>query len=386
MSIDSNIAILCITEKGKNLAIEIKDKLGDGDVYYIKNKPEDINLELDKNLNITIIKNRVKTFVEEIFNKYDYIIFIMATGIVVRSIASLVSSKFSDPAILVLDEQGNNVISLLSGHMGGANEMTLKVSHILNSNPVITTATDVNEKSALDMISKKLDGWIDNFRDTVKEINSMIVNNKLVGLYIDGDYEVDTRGFTVLDNSKSLYELLEKEEDKHSKLERIVVITNRRDVIYNKNTYINDSNEYTDNEKVDKYSNKIVKLTPKDIVVGIGCRKNIDSIQLRNNFIDFINRNNIDVKSIKKLGSIDIKRNEKAIIDLSKYLEVPFETISVEEISKVDYLFDKSEWVKQNVGVYSVAEPVAYILSDKNLVIQKQKYNGITFSIGREKL
>ena len=80
----------------------------------------------------------------------------MATGIVVRAIAPLIISKFSDPAILVMDEKGNNIISLLSGHMGGANEMTLYISDLINSNPVITTATDVNKKSSLDMIAKKL--------------------------------------------------------------------------------------------------------------------------------------------------------------------------------------------------------------------------------------
>ena len=79
----------------------------------------------------------------------------------------------------------------------------------------------------------------------------------------------------------------------------------------------------------------------------------------------------------------EVKKDEKAIIDLSENLNVPFRVLSVEEISQVDYLFEKSEWVKKSVGVYSVAEPCAHLLSDGNLIIEKQKYTGITFSAGR---
>ena len=79
----------------------------------------------------------------------------------------------------------------------------------------------------------------------------------------------------------------------------------------------------------------------------------------------------------------EIKKDEKAIIDLANYLNVPFETFTVKEISQIDHLYGKSEWVKKNVGVYSVAEPCAHLLSDGNLIIEKQKYTGIIFSAGR---
>ena len=92
---------------------------------------------------------------------------------------------------------------------------------------------------------------------------------------------------------------------------------------------------------------------------------------------------NIDINGIKEIGSIEIKKEEKAIIDLAKFLGVDFKTFSVDEISKVDYLYEKSQWVKKNVGVYSVSDPVAHLLSEGRVIINKQKYDGITFSIGR---
>ena len=346
---DKKIAILSITQNGKSLGLNIKNNIKNADLYFIK---RDI---VENETNVIHINKRLKDFVPEIFNQYDYIIFIMATGIVIRTIAPLVVSKFSDPAILVTDEKGKNIISLLSGHMGGANEMTLYISDLINSNPVITTATDVNEKSSLDMIAKKLNAHIDNFRDNVLKINSMIVNNEKVGLFVDGNYLVDTRGF-VLDEKNTLKDI-----------DNIVVISNKVSIDTNLD-----------------FSNKnIIKVVPKDIVIGIGCRRDTDSEYMKDSLVNFLEQQNIDINAIKEIGSIDVKKDEKAILNLSKYLRVPFKIFTKEEISQVDYLYDKSEWVKKSVGVYSVAEPVAHLLSNGNLIVKKHKYKGITFSIGR---
>ena len=342
---DKKIAILSISKNGKELGLKIKKKISNAHLYYIK---KDVVEYKDS---IIYINKKLKEFVPEIFNKYDYIIFIMASGIVVRTIAPLIKNKFSDPAILVSDEKGKNIISLLSGHMGGANEMTLYISDLLDSNPVITTATDVNNKSSLDMIAKKLNAHIYDFRNKVLKINSMLVNDEVVNIFIDGDYNIDTSGFRVCKRDEVNY------------LDEVVVISNKK--------------------KLNFINNNIVKVVPKNIVIGIGCRKNMDKEYMINSLFDFLHKQNIDINSIKEIGSIDVKKNEEALINISRYLNVPFKTFTAEEISKIEHLYEKSDWVKQNVGVHSVAEPVAHLLSDGNLIIKKHKYNGITFSVGR---
>lgn len=379
---NNKIAIICITENGKKLALKIQNEIKECQIYFVKKKKNtelqescnksnnECSVDNDKlqiiqqnRKNIINIEQKLSNFIPTIFTKYRYIVFIMATGIVVRTIAPLIQNKFKDPAIMVTDEKGTNVISLLSGHMGGANEMTLYISHLIDANPVITTATDVNNKSSLDMIAKDLDGHIENFRENVLKINSMIVNNKSVGLFIDGDYDIDTRGFKILEY-KDMLEIdnLKKNEDL-ANIDSVVVISNK--------------------QKLDFESQKIIKLVPNDIVLGVGCKKNIDSQHMKDSLNEFLNKNNIDINSIKAIASIEIKKYEQAIIDLAKYLDVPFKTFTVNEISQVDYLYEKSEWVKKNVGVYSVAEPCAHLLSNGNIVIEKQKYTGITFSAGR---
>ena len=381
MNTENNIAIVCITDNGKNLAVKIQKKLKEGQIYFVKKKNNEefqevcnigndtytmkndkLELRQQNSKDIIRIEQKLKDFVPTIFNKYRYIVFIMATGIVVRTIAPLIQSKFQDPAVIVTDEKGTNVISLLSGHMGGANEMSLYISHLIESNPVITTATDVNNKSSLDMIAKRLNGYIENFRDNVLKVNSMIVNNKPVGLFIDGDYDIDTRGFTIL-KYEDMLNLDKRNNEEINDLETVVVISNKH--------------------KLDFESKKIIKLVPKDIVLGVGCKKNIDSQHMKDSLKEFLHINNIDKNAIKAIGSIEIKKDEQAIIDLANYLGVPFKIFTVEEISQVDYLYSKSEWVKKNVGVYSVAEPCAHLLSEGNMIIEKQKFKGITFSAGR---
>ena len=345
---DKKIAILSITKNGEKLGLKIKSKIHNAHLYYVKKDA------VEEKSDVIYIKKKLKEFVPEIFNEYDYIIFIMACGIVVRTIAPLIENKFLDPAILVVDEKGKNIISLLSGHVGGANEMTLYISSLIDSNPVITTATDVNNKSSLDMIAKNLNAHIYDFRNKVLKINSKLVNNEKVNLFIDGDYNIDTRGFHLCS------------KDEINDLDDIVVISNKKNL------------QLTNED--------IIKVVPKNIVIGIGCRKNIDKEYMINSLSDFLHQQNIDINSIKEIGSIDIKKDEEALINLSKCLNVPFKTFTVQEISKVEHLYEKSDWVKQNVGVSSVAEPVAHLLSNGNLIIKKHKYNGITFSVGRVKI
>ena len=360
MSIDTKIAIVCITENGKKLALRLNSLIQTSDVYIVTNRKNNLQIDESKE-NIFLVKDKLSNIVEKLFKEYECIFFIMATGIVVRVIAPYINSKFTDPAILVSDEKGTNIISLLSGHMGGANETTRYISNLIGANPVITTATDVNKKSSLDMIAKNLNAYVENFRENVKDINAMLVNNEEVGIYIDGDYEIDTRGFKVLDNLEHI-----------ENLQKVVVISNKS-TIHNI-------------EFENKYKDIIIKVIPRDIVIGIGCKRNTDSQLLQNSVVDLFNNHNIDINAVREIGSIDIKHDETCIIDLAKNLSIPFNTISKEEISKVDYLFEKSEFVKKNVGVYCVSEPVAYLLSKGNLIIEKHKYNGITISVGRVRI
>lgn len=349
------IAIIAVTEKGKNTAEKIASELENVDVFF---------------------QNRgIKELTGELFNKYECIIFVSACGIAVRCIAPFLKSKFEDPAVLVVDDNGNNVISLLSGHIGGANEITLKIADVLEANPVITTSTDTNKKGALDVIVSKIGGYVENLRESAKLVNSYLVDNKRVGIYFDSDYEsekdsLNLSGFELIDEKTEI--------DAIEKLDALVSVTDKLrcwvdEIVYN----IKKNNE----EKEDLIH---IKLVPRRIALGMGCRKNTETEKMIEEFSIFSALNNIHPTAIVKTGSLIIKKDEKCMIDLSKALCAEFNLFDVDEICTCDYMFDKSEFVKKNTGVYSVAQPSAYLLSG-NVISDKYKNNGTTFAFGRMK-
>lgn len=349
------IAIIAVTEKGKNTAEKIASELENVDVFFRK--------------------RGIKDLTGELFDKYECIIFVSACGIAVRCISPFLKSKFEDPAVLVVDDNGNNVISLLSGHIGGANEITLKIADILNANPVITTSTDTNKKGALDVIVSKIGGYVENLRESAKLVNSYLVDDKRVGIYFDSDYEIEKDSLNL-----SGFELIDEktEIDAISKLDALVSVTDKLrcwvdEIIYN----IKKDNE----EKEDLI---YIKLVPRRIALGMGCRKNTETEKMIEEFSTFSALNNIHPAAIVKTGSLIIKKDEKCMIDLSKALCAEFNLFDVYEICTCDYMFDKSEFVKKNTGVYSVAQPSAYLLSG-NVISEKYKNNGTTFAFGRMK-
>ncbi|MEE0452311.1 cobalt-precorrin 5A hydrolase [Peptacetobacter sp.] len=349
------IAIIAVTENGKNTA-------------------EKIALELE-NVDVFFQKRGIKELTGELFNKYECIIFVSACGIAVRCISPFLKSKFEDPAVLVVDDNGNNVISLLSGHIGGANEITLKIADVLNANPVITTSTDTNKKGALDVIVSKIGGYVENLRESAKLVNSYLVDDKRVGIYFDSDYEsekdsLNLSGFELIDEKTEIDEI--------AKLDALVSVTDKLrcwvdEIIYN----IKKDNE----EKEDLI---YIKLVPRRIALGMGCRKNTETEKMIEEFSIFSALNNIHPAAIVNTGSLIIKKDEKCMIDLSKAICAEFNLFDVDEICTCDYMFDKSEFVKKNTGVYSVAQPSAYLLSG-NVISEKYKNNGTTFAFGRMK-
>lgn len=348
---DIKTAIICITEKGIKIAEDIASKTSNTDIYF---------------------QNRgIKELCGKLFLEYDCIVFISACGIAVRCIAPFIKSKLEDPAVIVVDENGKNIISLLSGHIGGANEFALYISEITGANPVITTATDSSGKSSADMIASEIGAYIENIRENVKTINASIVNGKRTGLYIDDEYreyinDINTEGFEIIKNPDEIYGF-----------DAVLHITDR--IV---------CDEYRHDKKYkmsDERDTHIVKLIPRKNVAGVGCRKDTDSEKFREVFVEFCRKNNIHPASICKVGSIELKRNEKCIKDISDRFCMERKFFSVEELSKYDDMFEGSDFVKKTTGVKSVSAPSAYIMSGGNIITDTFRHNGITITIGRKR-
>lgn len=335
------ICIISVIEKGDILGEKIKDILG-GDLI-LKSKVKDFKLN-----NIT----------KECFEKYDSIIFISSTGIAVRAISKYLVSKDKDPAVVVVDVCNKFSISLVSGHLGGANKLTLMVSEVLGNTPVITTATDNMDILAPDIIAMNNNLIIDDLK-IAKIIAGRLVNREDVYFKDDKSIIKCPNGYIETDEIHGNAIWITHKKLREQKIKESKVIS-----------YLSEYETRT-----------VLKLIRKDIILGIGCKRNTDSEKLFNFVSDILAQENIDIRAVEKIASINIKSDEKAILDLAVNLKCDLTFFSRQEIAKVEHKYEGSEFVKKSIGVSAVSEPVIE-LAGGNIIVKKIKRDGMTLAIG----
>lgn len=294
--------------------------------------------------------------VREAFASYEALIFIGATGIAVRVLAPLLNDKFSDPAVVVIDERGQHAISLLSGHAGGANALTRYLAEILGADPVITTATDVNGMAALDTLAFQLNARMTDFRAAVKTVNQMLVSRQRVGLWwheeLDEDVRhCDRRGFITVRDLNALPEL-----------DALVCITLR--------------------DRLPDIPVQHWKLVPQRVVAGIGCRRDTPFPLLAALLARQFAAQQFDPLALKAIGSVSLKKEEPGLIQLASCWHVPFNTFTADMLREHEHRFPVSSFVRDTVGVGSVSGPAAWLLSHGQLTGETLREQGVTITLG----
>ncbi|MDP4209860.1 MAG: cobalt-precorrin 5A hydrolase [Bacteroidota bacterium] len=330
--------IVAITQNGLQLACKLNEVFPDSEVYTLPkwDKP-----------GLKLIEGDLQSFVATLFERHRVLVFVMATGIVVRSIAPHLKSKTSDPAVLVMDEKGRYVISLLSGHLGGANAVAQQIALKTGAEAVITTSSDVNGLMAVDIFAQNNGLIIDSMADA-KNITAMLVNGHRIGQHNETCWQVPEVYSSDIEEADS-----------------IVLISNKSSVSYLK---------------------PLVKLIPQNITLGVGCRRGTSVASI----IAFINnelkKNNIDERSLCRIASIDVKKDEEGLIQTAQHFGVELVFFSASELAKVEEQFLSSDFVKQQVGVGAVCEPAAYLACNGNgeFILRKQSHEGITLAIFEE--
>jgi len=324
-------AVITFTEKGDKIA-EILALSFNIDLYS-KKKQSDFNfMEISK----------------KVMKSYKGIIFIASTGIAVRAIAPYLKSKDLDPAVLVIDNSCNYVISLLSGHLGGANKLTLEVSRILEAQPIITTATDNLGITAPDMIAKD-NGFIIDDLKKAKDIAALLVQGKKVGFLDEKGIMQTPTGYS--NNLEDIYGLLCVCSSENINTSIVAGIT------------------------------PTLKLIRKSIVLGIGCRKNFSSDKMKQTVLRMLKEYNIDIRAIKYITTVSVKKDEVAIKTLVEYFKCQLKIFTIEDIRPIQHKFCGSDFVEKTIGARAVCEPCVE-LSGAKIIKNKMKLEGMTLCIG----
>lgn len=315
------------------------------------------------------------------FADSDALIFIGAAGIAVRSIASYVVSKKSDPAVLVIDECGKFVISLLSGHLGGANELALKTAEILNAVPVVTTATDLHHRFAVDVFAKKNNCSIFNMK-AAKEVSAALLAGKKVGFYSEfpvghelpeGLILCDKYGIPV-EAVNTVPEI--SAETAENPADKRPFTAGRSEA-----ADINCGVAVTVHTSCTPFSST-TQVVPRCLSLGIGCRKGKEAQEIAEAAQKVLDRSGLYKQAFEQIASIDLKKDEQGILSLSEDWQIPFVTYTEEKLKQVPGEFTPSPFVKKITGVDNVCERSAVLASGNGSLLQKKNgENGVTTAV-----
>ncbi len=279
----------------------------------------------------------------------DNLIFIMATGIVVRAIAPLLKDKKTDPAVVVLDEKGDYVISLLSGHIGGANKLSKEIASFLNAQAVITTASDVQGKIALDVWAMEKGLYVENF-EKLKKLSAKIVSGDKIKVRSEFNYQKK--------NMPAEFVMVGAGEE----VEMVIAgRTTDEDVLF---------------------------LRPRILFAGIGCNRGTEMAEIEETMNEIFAQENLSLYSIMSLASIDVKKDECGLIEFAhnQGLDMVFFTKDELNDSAMKYDIAGSSVVEAATGAIAVAEPAALFAAEKRfnkikLILPKQKRGNVTLAI-----
>lgn len=301
------------------------------------------------------------------FTKNDALVFVSALGIAVRSIAPFLVKKTVDPAVLVMDDLGENIISVLSGHIGGANELTLELSKRLGAHPVITTSSDVHGRLSVDSWAVK-NGLVITDMESAKKVAMEIVEDRKVGLYCDCEIQGQVPPELVL---------LDGENDA-SGINWCIVVSDRK---------LTDSPAFSRDLS-------IMWLIPKTNVLGIGCKKGKAMKDIRDGVDRVLAEAGIDIRSVCGISSIDLKAREEGLLAFAESLDVPVSFYSEEDLKNVPGKFEFSGFVQDITGVDNVCERAAVkevrktdVSADREscLIVSKKKCDGVTVAVASKK-
>ena len=355
----SKLAIWCLSERPVPLAARIARSYADSRVFL----PEGIETDLEETSVATF--SRFSRAVAENFRSYPAHLFVMATGIVVRIIAPLLESKLKDPAVMVMDEAGCHLISLISGHLGGANALTETLARIAGADPVITTATDVGGITAFDSLAQRMGARVEP-REAIKRTATALLEEKPVAMICPSPLFNALRDeFPAVTHFPSL------EPDRLRDFEAFCVIS-----------------EFLEDLPRDlRFRGLFIR--PPTLALGIGCNRGTSREEIDGAVREVLKRFRLSPLSVRCVATVNRKADEAGLLDLARAWKVPLKFYAPEELNAISEgtpgLSPDSPHAVKHLGVRGVAEPAALRAGGEGarLIVPKQKIGNVTVAVAR---
>lgn len=344
------ISLIAFTKNGGKICKKIESQLTkDGNLCTAFALGENV-----KSKGLIPVEDSLSQWTKSVFYSEEALVFVGASGIAMRAVAPYIRDKRTDPAVIVVDEKGKFVIPFLSGHIGGGNRLATRIAEITKGIPIITTATDINNKFAVDVWATEKGFLIDDMK-MAKRISAELLAERHIGFYSEypiqgalptGFFQMEKREVQLVGSGKQAG--------------NCVILSHK-------------SFGETEN---------LLQLIPKTVFVGMGCRKGILLKNVNSFLNEILEKYGIRKEAIASISSIDLKKEEEGLCLLAEHLGVPFITYSAEQLDTVEGDFTSSEFVKKTTGVDNVCERAAIMGSwGGKLISKKEVRDGITIAI-----
>ncbi|QPA32448.1 cobalt-precorrin 5A hydrolase [Thermaerobacillus caldiproteolyticus] len=350
-------AVVAITKHGVDIARKVGEQLPNAHVYYTNKFAR--GDEAKKGIHV--FEGNVRLLLPSLFQTYRGLVLIISLGAVVRMIAPLLKDKKTDPAVVVVDDKGEHVISVLSGHLGGANELTRQVAALLQARPVITTASDVQKTIAVDLFGRQF-GWVWESDEKLTPVSAAVVNEQNVAVVQESGEREWWNYDTPLPSHICVYSSIP--EALAEKPDAALVVTHR----------------LLSKEEEAILQNGVL-YRPKVIVLGIGCNRGTSAEEIEAVIDETLAELRFSVKSVKAVCTIALKKDEPGLLEVVRKYGWEFVYYSPEELNHV-HIEQPSETVFRYTGAYGVSEPAAKLYSGaENLELVKKKSGNVTISV-----
>jgi len=346
------IAVLAITKNGIEIGLKLKEFFIDFEIFA--------PIKFSNNNNkIQWYDESTTQKIVDLFKNNDGVICLFSLGAVIRLLAPHIKDKKTDPAVIVIDDNANFVISVLSGHLGGANELSNEIAEKMGATPVITTAADVNKTIAVDLVGREF-GWKIDDDSNVTRISAFMVNKEKIGIFQNIGKKEWWKG--KLPENITFFSNMEDLKDSDSK--GYLIITNDQ---------ISDENVL---------KNSVVYRVP-NLVVGIGLHWDTSKETILNGVNETLEKFGLKQNQIARFVSIKKDKDVIGLIELGKEMNIPIEYIDREELATITAP-NPSKTVQAFEGTSSVSEAAAIKSSEGELIVEKQKFPpNLTVAIAR---
>lgn len=346
-------AIIILSDRGEEIARKIGSEM-EVEVFSVQERKGVVRVEV------------LGEFVGENFSRYSAWIFIGALGIAVRTIAPYLRSKYMDPAVVSIDSTGHYVIPVVSGHVGGANDLACRLARCLGAEAVVTTQSDKAGLWALDVLGKKW-GWKTEHIGPMNQLIASFVNGRPTALLLDIQDDATAEMERTAPAHVDIY--YRQEAIPEEKYELIIAVT---PFIY-------------------EFNKPVLYYRPKVLHLGIGCRKNCDPVGVKEYIEGDLKRHCLSAAAIRVVATIGLKKEERLLHDLAEEWGAEIRIYLPEQLQDIE-LPHPSDKVYEVTGVYGVAESVALkSAANTDLLIEKQRAcvtegNQFTYAVALDKV